>query len=117
MPLEFIPARVGQLRSPATEHLIQQIRSHSTSLGLEDGVMYYGWPKFTDYDAIRHYVDVAVISPTIGVVFIRVLPSATVKQVTEAAESVSQASATAISQLVRSPALRTRSRHLKVNVI
>ena len=78
--------------------------------------MYYGWPKFTDYEAVRHEVDLALITPKRGVALIRVLASANQKQITEATESISQATATAISQLVRSPVLRTRSRQLKVIV-
>jgi superfamily I DNA and RNA helicase len=116
MPIEFIPTRVGQARAPAIEQLIQRIREQSAALGIEDGIMYYGWPKFTDYDAVRHYVDLAIISAKTGVVLIRVLPFATVRQVSEAADSISQAAAAAVSQLVRSPLLRTRSRQLKVIV-
>lgn len=116
MPIEFIPTRVGSARAPAIDQLIQDIREHSEPLEIADGVMYYGWPKFTDYDAVRHYVDLAIVSRRIGAILIRVLPTATTRQLTEAAESISQASATAISQLVRSPILRTRDRRLKVNV-
>ena len=116
MPIEFIPTRVGPARTPATEQLIARIREQSNALGLDDGILYYGWPKFTDYDAVRHHVDLAIVSTRTGVILIRVLPHATVKQVTDTAESISQAAAAAISQLVRSPLLRARSRQLKVSV-
>jgi superfamily I DNA and RNA helicase len=116
MPIEFIPTRIGQIRAPATE-LIQQIRARSEALGIADGIMYYGWPKFTDYEAVRHFVDIAIISPRTGVLLIRVLPAATQKQIGDAAESISQVTATAIAQLVRSPLLRTRSRQLKVRIV
>jgi superfamily I DNA and RNA helicase len=117
MAIEFIPTRVGVARSPATEGLIARIREQSNVLGVDDGILYYGWPKFTDYDAIRHFVDLAIVSAKTGVVLIRVLPHATVKQITDAAESISQAAAATISQLVRSPLLRQRSRQLKVSVL
>src|SRR5947208_2296804 len=100
MAIEFIPTRVNTARPPATEQLIGRIREQSNALGLDDGILYYGWPKFTDYDAVRHYVDLAIVSARIGVVLIRILPHATVKQVTDAAESISQAAAAAVSQLV-----------------
>lgn len=116
MPIEFIPARVGHPRAQATDHLIQNIRDQAVALNLDTGVMYYGWPKFTDYEAVRHYVDLAIISPRAGVILIRVLPAATPKHVAETSESISQATATAISQLVRSPLLRGRDRQLKVKV-
>ncbi|MDD1522112.1 MULTISPECIES: DEAD/DEAH box helicase [Bradyrhizobium] len=117
MPIEFIPARVSRTPNGATQHLITRLRGESDALGLAGGIMYYGWPKFTDYDANRHYVDLAIITPNTGVTFVRVLPSATQKQVLEATESISQATATAMSQLMRSPVLRTRGRQLKVAVV
>jgi superfamily I DNA and RNA helicase len=116
MPIEFIPARIGQASGPATE-LIQQIRERSEELGIADGIMYYGWPKFTDYEAVRHFVDIAIISRKTGILLIRILPAANQKQINDAAESISQVTATAIAQLVRSPLLRTRSRELKVNIV
>ncbi len=116
MPIEFIPARIRQPRGLAIE-LIQQIRARSDELGIADGIMYYGWPKFTDYEAVRHFVDIAIISSSVGVLLIRVLPAANQRQVADAAESISQVTATSIAQLVRSPLLRTRSRQLKVNIV
>jgi superfamily I DNA and RNA helicase len=117
MPIEFIPARVSRTPNGAMQQLITRLRDESDTLGLSSGIMYYGWPKFTDYDANRHYVDLAIITPKTGVTLIRVLPSATPKQLLEAAESISQATATAMSQLMRSPILRTRGRQLKVAVV
>ena len=117
MPIEFIPARAGHARAPSVDGLIRQIRDQSDALGIADGIMYYGWPKFTDYEAVRHYVDVAIISRKTGVILIRVLPAASSKQVADAIESISQVTATAIGQLVRSPLLRTRARRLKVNIV
>jgi superfamily I DNA and RNA helicase len=117
MPIEFIPARVSRTPNGATQQLITRLRGESDALGLSGGIMYYGWPKFTDYDANRHYVDLAIITPKTGVTLVRVLPSATQKQVLERAESISQATATAMSQLMRSPVLRTRGRQLKVAVV
>jgi superfamily I DNA and RNA helicase len=116
MAIEFIPARTAQAIGPTAE-IIQHIREQSEALGIADGIMYYGWPKFTDYEAARHFVDVAIICPKFGVLLIRVLPAANQKQVNDAVDSISQVTATAIAQLVRSPRLRTRSRQLKVNVV
>src|SRR5688572_19205144 len=102
MPIEFIPARLSAAPNAATHQLIARIRTESDQLGLSDGIMYFGWPKFTDYEAVRHYVDLAIITPKAGIALIRVLPSANAKQVSDASESISQAAASAISQLVRS---------------
>jgi superfamily I DNA and RNA helicase len=101
MTIEFIPTRPDQARYPALNHLIAEIKNCSVTLGLGDGVLYYGWPKFTDYDAVRHYVDLALVSSRTGVVLIRVLSAATARAVPEATESISQAAASAVSQLIR----------------
>jgi hypothetical protein len=116
MTIEFIPTRPDQARYPALNHLIAEIRNRSVTLGLGDGVLYYGWPKFTDYDAVRHYVDLALVSSRTGVVLIRVLSAATARAVPEATESISQAAASAVSQLIRSPMLRTRGQQLRFGV-
>ena len=83
MSIEFIPVRVGQSRDPGIDHLIDHLKGESGGLGLENGVMYYGWPKFTDYEAVRHNVDLAIISHNAGVILIRILPSANSKQISE----------------------------------
>ncbi len=117
MAVEFIPTRVGRGRNPAIDSLVDRLRATSAETGLDGGVMYYGWPKYTDYDAVRHHVDLAIISPRAGLILIRVLPAATPGQIAEANASISQASATAMSQLLRSPLLRNRARQLRVPVI
>jgi superfamily I DNA and RNA helicase len=117
MPIEFIPARIGPTRGPVMDQLIQRIREQSDALRIADGIMYYGWPKFTDYEAVRHYVDIAILSRKTGLLLFRVLPATNQRQIAEVAESISQVTATAMAQLVRSPLLRTRSRQLKVSIV
>jgi superfamily I DNA and RNA helicase len=58
----------------------------------------------------------AIVGKALGVVLIRVLLTPNPKQIAEVTESISQASATAAAQLLRSPLLRDRSRQLKVPV-
>jgi hypothetical protein len=55
--------------------LVNEIISRADGLRLGDGVLYYGWPKFTDYESVRHYVDLA----RAGVVLIRVLSGESAK--------------------------------------
>jgi superfamily I DNA and RNA helicase len=117
MPVEFIPARSGGPLGPVIDSLIAKIRADATELGASNGVIYYGWPQYSDYDAVKHPVDIALLAENIGLVLIRVLATDNEKIIREAAESISQASATAVAQLVRSPLLRNRSRQLKVPVV
>jgi hypothetical protein len=54
MALEFIPARADRARPAITDELILKLRSNPKAAGLDDAVMYYGWPRYTDYEAVRH---------------------------------------------------------------
>jgi len=115
MALEFIPTRAAAGRNDLLDQLVAKLRGDCDALGLGDGVLYLGWPKFTDYDAVRHYVDLALITQKTGVVFVRVLAAANAQTIADAKETLSQVSAGAVSQLVKSPRLRQR-RQLKVPV-
>lgn len=106
MAIEFIPTKADRARYPALDRLIRRIIDASDRLATGDGILYYGWPKFTDYEAIKHYADLALVTRKVGVVLIRVLSAATPPSIRDTAESLSQITASTISQLIRSPALR-----------
>lgn len=117
MTFEFIPVRLNRAPTPVVTQLVGALRSESGRLDLGKTVIYHGWPRFTDYEAVRHQVDLAIVSEKAGVVLIRIINDSVSKQINEVSESISQAAASAVSQLVRSPVLRSRSRQLKVPVI
>lgn len=71
--MEFIPTRVNAALAPAIEQLIARIKKQADEVGLDGAVMYYGWPKYTDYEAVRHQVDLAIIGPKVGLILGRVL--------------------------------------------
>ena len=96
--------------------MVSEIISRADGLRLGDGVLYYGWPKFTDYEFVRHYVDLALVSTRAGVVLIRVLSGADARTIEATVESISQAAASAVSQLIRSPTLRSRGQQLRFGV-
>lgn len=116
MPIEFIPTRIDRNPNPIVNDLVGAIRTAAPGYDPGDGVLYYGWPKYTDYDAVRHFADLALVSSRVGVVLIRVIPAPTPRAVAVAAESIGQVAASAISQLVKSARLRSRGRQLKVAV-
>jgi superfamily I DNA and RNA helicase len=116
MAFDYIPTKFDLARSPALDELIATLRNTPDNLGAGEGVIYYGWPKYTDYDAVRHQVDLAILTSRAGIVFVRVLSAPTPQTVAAASESLNQLTASAVSQLIRSPALRTRARQLKVPV-
>jgi len=112
MPIDFIPTRADRTRYPVLDHLISEITTGAGSRMLGDGVLYYGWPKFTDYDAVRHRVDLALVSARAGVVLMRVLSAPNARVIRDTVESISQVTASAVSQLIRSPTLRARGQRL-----
>ena len=117
MALEFIPTRTDQTRYPAIQAAITALQQQSRSLRIDDGVLYYGWPKFQDYDAVGHRVDLALLSQRTGLILVRYLANPTQAAVAEADESISQAAATATAQMIKSAALRGRDRQLVFDVI
>ena len=116
MAIEFIPTRADQAKHPILNGLAATIIANAGRLQLGDGVLYYGWPKFTDYDSVRHYVDLALVSSRAGVVLMRVLSGAGARTIDATVESISQAAASAVSQLIRSPTLRSRGQQLRFEV-
>ena len=116
MSLEFIPTRSDHQRSPAIASLIKSLQEKADELGIGDAVLYYGWPKFQDYEAVRHPVDLAILGSRVGLILIRVVDAPTGRKLQEADESISQAAASAISQMIKSPALRSKRRSLKFDI-
>jgi superfamily I DNA and RNA helicase len=117
MPLEFIPTRTDQAQFPVIQTMITRLQRESGPLGIDGGVLYYGWPKFQDYEAVGHPVDLALLSKKTGLILVRYLSNPNVRTVEEADESISQAAATAEAQMLKSAALRAKSRKLSFDVV
>lgn len=117
MALEFIPTRADQTNYPDIQAAISSIKMKADTLCNNDGVLYYGWPKFQDYDAVGHPVDLALLSPRTGLALIRYLNDTSTAVMNEADESIAQAAATAEAQMLKSAALRGRDRKLVFDVM
>jgi superfamily I DNA and RNA helicase len=115
--LSFIPTRTDQAQFPTVQAVITQFQQSSGNLGIDGGVLYYGWPKFQDYEAVKHPVDVALMSKRTGLFLIRNLSNPSPARVEEADESIAQAAATAEALMLKSAALRGRNRKLKFDVV
>ncbi|RED12895.1 DEAD/DEAH box helicase [Pontivivens insulae] len=116
MPLEFIPVRSDYEAHPHIDHVIRLLRDSADELGADGGVLYYGWPQISDYDATVHQVDLALVSSTCGLVLIRCLANPDLENLARADASISQAAASSESQLLKSGLLRKR-RKLVFDVI
>lgn len=118
MPFEFIPTRTDQARHPEIQAVITQLQEKSGSLNLSEAVLYYGWPKFQDYESIGHPVDLALVSKRVGVVLIRYSSAGSRRSVQDSDESIAQAAAMVEAQMLKSSSLRSRqSRKLKFDVL
>lgn len=117
MSIEFIPTRTDQGRFPAIQTAITRLQQEGPALGIDGGVLYYGWPKFQDYEAIGHPVDIALVSHKTGLFLIRYLSNATNEKAHLEDESIAQAAATAEAQMLKSALLRGKDRRLKFAVV
>ena len=93
------------------------LQKQAVTLGIDDGFLYYGWPRFQDYEAVSHPVDLALLSPRTGLILIRYLSNPTPLAMEEADESITQAAATAEAQMLKSATLRGKNRKLKFSII
>lgn len=117
MALEYIPTRTDQSQFPDIQSLVTTLQAESDRLQLGEGVLYYGWPKFQDYEAVGHPVDLALLTKRTGLILIRNLSNPNRPRLVEADESIAQAAATAEAQMLKSAALRDRRRRLKFDVV
>lgn len=117
MALEFIPTRTDQGQFPGIQAAITRLQQDGPALGIDGGVLYYGWPKFQDYEAVGHPVDIALVSHKTGLLLIRYLSNANPETATAADESIAQAAATAEAQMLKSALLRGKDRRLKFSVV
>jgi superfamily I DNA and RNA helicase len=115
--IEYIPTRTDQANYPELATIVAELQQQSDNLRIDGGVLYYGWPKFQDYEAVGHRVDLALLSKRTGLFLIRHVPHATLRTISEADESISQAAATAEAQMLKSANLRGPRRKLKFDVV
>lgn len=116
MALEFIPTRNDYTQSPNIQNIIGELQGRANALGIDGGVLYYGWPNFLDYESVAHPVDIAVLSRRTGLILVRVIDNINNTNLEEEDESITQAAATAESQMLKSPILRGPRRRLKFEV-
>lgn len=85
--------------------LIDYINSYDKELGLEDGVLYYGFPVFKNYEEQIIKTNFLLISKKVGVLL---LSTSTEHQIEEKNEALEETYSHVDSMLVKSPTLRTR---------
>ncbi|MFV5525681.1 hypothetical protein VXQ23_13625 [Acinetobacter variabilis] len=86
--------------------LIDYINSYDKELGLEDGVLYYGFPVFKNYEEQIIKTNFLLVSKKIGVLL---LSTSTDHQIEEKYEALEETFSHVDSMLVKSATLRTRN--------
>lgn len=117
MAIEFIPTRIHGVRPPALNAIIDRLQQSPEQLGSGNAILYYGWPKFFDYESSAHSADLAILAQQKGLILVRYIANAGDPAINEFDESIVQAAAFAEAQMLKSPRLRQRNRRLKFNVL
>ncbi|GBQ87736.1 DEAD/DEAH box helicase [Gluconobacter albidus] len=109
MPIKYIPTKLDDSSNPITSQIIKEITQKTLFSAADEGVLYYGWPRFTDYDSIKHFADLTLVSAKRGLVLIRVLHSDEERLISDEKQSILQVAASAIGLLIKSSLLRKRT--------
>src|SRR4051812_647874 len=118
MGLEVQLARpVGE--DAAAQDLIDVLRSESSTLGLDEAVLYYGYPRYRDDDDELVAARLLLMSPTHGVIIFGTLSSTgrSTEEIQAATEATESVLALVNAKLLSNKALRENPRALKFNLV
>lgn len=95
---------------PIAREFIEFVQSNSERLALSEGVVYYDFPTYADYETVRHKPDVLVVSPVYGIAAVKfidgdLLPLSQ-SHIEDADESLAQFCSILIGRLIKSRSLR-----------
>lgn len=95
---------------PIARDFLTFVQANSERLGLSDGVVYYDFPTYADYETVRHKPDILLVSPTRGIVAVKFFDGSLLplsqSQIEEADESLGQFCSILIGRLIKSKSLR-----------
>jgi superfamily I DNA and RNA helicase len=111
MPLDIIVTSGRISRDPIARDLFQQLQSQAGELGLTNAVLYYDFPVYSDYETVSYKPDSLILSPSHGIVAIRLLSESDRAAFTPSAalqldESLVQFCSILIGRLLKSASLR-----------
>lgn len=72
MPLEIVVTTSRWKNDPSSRTLVEFLTHYQQDLGISDGVLYYDFPAYVDYEASVFRPDLLLLSPVHGFVAIRV---------------------------------------------
>ena len=71
MPLEIVVTTGRWKSDPASRDLVEFLRANQVALQLEDSLLYYDFPSYSDYEAAIFRPDILLFSPIRGFVAVR----------------------------------------------
>ncbi|MDT8921725.1 ATP-binding domain-containing protein [Pseudomonas taiwanensis] len=106
---------------PLARDFITHLKGHYEELNLEDAVLYYDFPSYSDYETVTHKPDALLLSPIHGVIAFRFVSAAQaerlpVTKIREVTESLNQFCSILIGRLLKSKTLRRSRSALAVEV-
>lgn len=110
MPLEIVVTTGRWKNDPASRALVDFLRQNEQALGIENGVVYYDFPAYADYEAAIFRPDILLLSPVHGFVAVRAYDNTMFQRSTESVTEIDAAlddfSSNLHSRLIRSRPLR-----------
>jgi superfamily I DNA and RNA helicase len=123
----YVPLTMGlevQLARPigedtAAQDLIDVLRSESSALGLDEAVLYYGYPRYRDDDDELVAARLLLMSPTHGVIIFGTLSSTgrSTEEIQAATEATESVLALVNAKLLSNKALRENPRALRFKLV
>jgi superfamily I DNA and RNA helicase len=115
MPLDVIITTDRIRRDPIGRDLVQHLQESAEKLRIDDGVLYYDFPTYADYETVVHKPDSLLLSKRYGVVAVRIVRGGDVVEPLD--ESLGQFCSILIGRLLKSRILRSDRSHLTFGVV
>ncbi|HXW73026.1 MAG TPA: ATP-binding domain-containing protein [Methylocella sp.] len=110
MTIEIVVTTSRWKNDPTSRSLVNFLKERQADLGLSDGVVYYDFPAYADYEASIFRPDLLLLSPSHGFVAIRAFDTSIFQQSREGLREIDAALADFVSnlhsRLIRSRELR-----------
>lgn len=95
---------------PIAREFIGFLHANSEQLALAEGVVYYDFPTYSDYETVRHKPDILIVSPVYGIAAVKFFDGSLLPlsqaQIADADESLAQFCSILIGRLIKSRPLR-----------
>ena len=121
MPLDILVTTDRINKDPLGRDFINYLQSNSNAYGLDESVLYYDFPTYSDYETVTHKPDALLLSQRHGVIAIRLLDAQLAERnigniVNETDESLGQFCSILIGRLLKSRVLRLHRAMLTIRV-